>query len=313
MTENIVHIGKDGWLFLIGGTNNVLAQYQPGGIPHEHFRKLRHLHVERVRSCRERGARYVNVTVPEKISVYDDKLDGLGVDIWQGPAASLTRWLRASPAWGSHIDLLELFRSRRDHVQLYLRTDTHWSYAGCHLAYLAVCGRMGVRPSECLASPVLPASALVTGDLGVKFDPPRGEVVRAWTYPRRAERIYANALLRHFEAEGNRTWGGVGTHVVFRNETSGLDPRSLIVFGDSYSNHVCYPQVGALTAMLAETFRDVHFFWANTIDWNYVERIRPAFVLTQSAERFMIEMPAAGFDIAAFEAEVLARKIAAVA
>ena len=307
--SRMVHVGRDGWLFLTGGTNEVLAQYDPSGFPEDHLAQWIHLLKERARLCREHSARYLNVTAPEKLSVYDHKLDGLPVDVRLSPASRLRRALWFSRVRRNHLDLVRPFRAHRDRARLYHRTDTHWTFAGCFLAYTLVCRRLGARPRAGLADPDHRSGLKITGDLGNKLEPPQEEDAESWRYARTASRVHVNKLVQHFEHQGHHHWGGVGSHVVYRSEASGLDPRRLLLFGDSYSHHAWHPWIGGLTAMLAETFREVHFIWASAVDWGYVKDVRPDIVLTETAERFMIELPLLGIDLRILETEALARKI----
>ena len=307
--RQMVHVGRDGWLFLTGGTNQVLAQYDPSRFSREHLARWKHLLEERVRLCRDCSTRYYNVAIPEKLSVYDHKLDGLSVDVRLSPATRLRRSMLFSGARRHHIDLVRPFRAYRDRTQLYHKTDTHWTFAGCYLAYILVCRRLGVRPRTNLADPAYRGRLQVTGDLGNKLEPSRDETVESWCYPRSAARIHVNSLVRHFENQGGPHWGGVGSHVVYRSEAHGVDSRRLVFFGDSYSHHAWHPWVGGMTAMLAETFSEVHFIWTSAIDWNYVKDVRPDFVLTEIAERFMIELPLLRIDLKKLEAEALGRKV----
>lgn len=292
--QDIVHIGRDGWLFLVGGSNNVLDQYRDDAFPPQHFQAWRRLLEDRVRRARRVGARYVHVAIPEKLSILADR-SGVAVDPDLAPALVLRRWLRNSLAWGSLVDLAVPFRSDPAREDFYLRTDSHWTLPGCHRAYLGLCHRMGVRPRVQLA-PADPVLASLAGDLGTKFPTHRSEVVAAWTYPRTATRHHANAYLQRILAERGPTGGGVGTRAVFHNDGPGIDPRRIILCGDSFAHHAFLPHVGALTAMFAETFREVHFFWATTVDWSYAEALRPDFILTEIAERFMVTIPPTDFD-----------------
>ncbi len=292
--QDIVHIGRDGWLFLVGGSNNVLGQYQPNAFPPAHFQAWRRLLEDRVRRARGVGARYIHMAVPEKLTILADHSDA-AVDPDRAPSVILRRWLRNSLAWGSLVDLVAPFRSDPDRESLYPRTDTHWSLPGCHRAYVRLCERMGVAPRVRLV-PDDPAFASLTGDLGVKFPTHRSEVMPAWTYPRTAERLYVNGYLHRILTERGATGGGVGARAVFRNEAPGIDPRRIILCGDSFAHHTLVPQVGTLTAMLAETFREVHFFWATTVDWTYAAALRPDFIVTEIAERFMTTIPPTDFE-----------------
>lgn len=296
--QDIVHIGRNGWLFLVGGSNNVLDQYRKDAFPPQHFRAWRRLLEDRVRRARGVGARYFHVAVPEKLSILADR-SYVSVDPDLAPSLALRRWLRNSLAWGSLVDLIAPFRSQPNRESLYLQTDSHWSLPGCYRAYLTLCTRMGVRPRVHLV-PAKPAIVLLSGDLGTKFLVHRNEVVPAWTYPRTAERLHVNAYLQRILTERGATGGGVGTRAVFRNDTPGIDPRRIILCGDSFAHHAFLPHVGALTAMLAETFREVHFFWATTVDWSYAAELRPDFILTEIAERFMVTLPPADFEHESF-------------
>lgn len=291
--QDIAHIGHDGWLFLIGGSNNVLDQYQRDAFPPKHFLTWRRLLEDRVQRARRLGARYFHVAAPEKLSIMPDH-SGVAVEADLAPSLLLRRWLRSSLAFDSLIDLVGPFRLDPDRDRLYLKTDTHWSLLGCHRAYLSLCRRMGVEPRVELV-PTEPGQVSLVGDLGLKFAPPRDEIVQALTYPRTAERVHVNAYLNRIIVERGPTGGGVGTRAVFRNDAPGIDPRKLILCGDSFAHHTFLPHIGALTAMFAETFREVHFFWASTVDWSYAAELRPDFILTEIAERFMTIIPPPDF------------------
>lgn len=307
--HEIVHIGRDGWLFLVGGTNDVIGQYTSGGLSNSHLEYWRELHEQRQARCTNLGAIYINMVVPEKIAIYDDKLFDLKIDVGASPSAQIAQVLSDSPAHGCHIDLLTLFRRERDKTQLYLRTDSHWSFAGCHLAYKAICRKAGVTPHPPLADHGSRRKEIFSGDLGVKLHPPHAETAERWLYPRASEMVYANPLVRHFEAAGAIHSSGSASHTVYRTRDPAADPRTLAVFGDSYTSHVYTEDVGRLIGFLAETFREVHFVWANTIDYGYVTRVRPDIVLTEIAERFMIELPLTEFDLAEYERSQFERKV----
>jgi hypothetical protein len=292
--QEIVHIGHDGWLFLVGGSNNVIDQYRPDAFPSYHFDAWRTLLENRVQRARRIGARYVHVAVPEKLSILADR-SGLSVDLDLAPALVLRRALQDSPARDALVDLVAPYRDDPDRGSLYLKTDSHWSLVGCHRAYLSLCARMGVEPRVRLA-PADPVEVRLAADLGTKFAEPITEVLTAWSYPRTAERLHVNSYLQRILTERGPTGGGVGTRAVFGNAAPGVDPRRIILCGDSFAHQTFLPYVGALTAMFAETFREVHFFWATTVDWTYAETLRPDFIVTEIAERFMVTLPPADFE-----------------
>jgi len=303
-----VHAGRRAWLFLTGGTNRVLEQYGRPGIPRRVLWRWRRLLSERVRGCARLGARYVHAVAPEKLTIYPELTDGLAYDPERAPALRLARWLRFSPARGAWVDLTGALRRARDGTPLYLHTDSHWTFAGCETAYRAILAAMGVAPREDLAARRIPETIRFFGDLGDKFEPVRTEDAEGTRFESAARRVHANPFLLHFEALGRAQDAHLGAHAVFRNDDPGVDPRRLVIFGDSYAQHTPRSPTATLTALLADTFAEVHFLWSPSIDWEYLERVRPDFVLGEVAERFMIDVPPAGFRIERLAELALARK-----
>ncbi|ACA18943.1 conserved hypothetical protein [Methylobacterium sp. 4-46] len=304
MTRNRdgVHVGRDGWLFLTGGTNRVLAQYRatlPNAWLLWRWRRL----IER-RSARAAalGLRYHHVVIPEKLSIYEDRLDGIALDPALSPARRLGARLARSRAAGAWIDLVGPMRAARAGERpLFLRTDTHWTERGCQLAYAEIMRGLAAAPRADLAArPYRETEAVL--DLGGKLpDRPR-EVARMVEYLRDARRVGANSLVETFEAQGRAMDLHVGARVVFRNDSPLADPRCLVLFGDSCAHFGTF----FLTGLLAESFREVHFLWSASVDWGYVARVRPHLLLVEMAERFLYRVPDDRFDVEAYARRKLA-------
>ncbi len=304
-----VHVGHDGWLFLVGGTNGVLDQYRRAPGDWRHYLGWRRLIADRVRRCARLRATYLHVIVPEKLTVYDDRLDGLAVETRDGPARRTPRWLRLSPARRALVDLVGPLRAARHGEPLYLRTDSHWSAAGAHVAYRAICARLGAVPRDDLLDDPRPEITIL-GDLGGKLSPPVTEVARPARLPRTAVRASASPIVERFEAEGRIADLHSGARVVFRNDAPGTDPRRLVLFGDSYAHFLWTLRTGTLTGFLAETFAEVHFLWSPTLDWAYLREVRPDVVVGEIAERFTRTLPPRNASIAVLAEWALARKAA---
>ncbi|MDN3589676.1 alginate O-acetyltransferase AlgX-related protein [Methylobacterium adhaesivum] len=295
--REIVHVGREGWLFLIGGSNGVLAQYRATPARWWRLRAWTKLIEARAARARGLGIRYVHTLVPEKLSVYDDRTDGLGFDARRSPARWLARRLIDNPAY---VDLLGPMRAARDGpVPLYYRTDTHWNYDGCLFAYrtlLRACG--AVPPADLFARPRFETTRV--RDLGDKLPAAPTETASHGIIDRDAHRHYASPLVEAYEAAGRAPDLHVGAHVVYRNDTPGADPRTVVLFGDSYAHFAPI----MLTGLLAETFREVHFVWSSSLDWTYIEAVRPDLLLFEMAERFLTRVPDDRFDIRAFQKDV---------
>ena len=294
-----VHEGRAGWLFLVGGQNRPLSAY--GRSPGRLWRLWRWARLvrSRERRCRALGARYLHLVVPEKLSIYPEMAPALAISAERSPVLALGRMLRASSAW---LDASRALRAGKAEGDMFLRTDTHWTLEGCFKVYLELCSAAGVsHPIELRSRGS--AEQEIVGDLGQKFDPPRGELARRYRIALHAKRTYVNALLAAYEANGRPFALHRGAHVIYCNESPDADPRRVVVFGDSYAHFEPF----MLTGMLAETFRELHFVWSASVDWAYVERSRPDLVLGEIAERFMSRVPSDSYDMEAFANRQLAR------
>jgi alginate O-acetyltransferase complex protein AlgJ len=294
-----IHEGRDGWLFLTAGSNNVIGQFSDTPLMKQRLADWKGLLIARSRRCESLGTTYQHLIVPEKLTVYDHLLQGLEIDQRLSPALRLRQSLIWHPlVRRSCLDLVTAFRQRCRDEDLYFRTDSHWSFAGRMVAYRALCQSLGAVPQE-----DLPERPFVVqqfqGDLGGQLEPPQSEPARFYDLQRDAVRHYASPIVEKREADGAINTLHVGAHVIYRNASPAADPRRLVLFGDSYAHFA--PSM--LTIMLAETFREVHFVWSTSIDWRYVERTMPDILVTQIAERFMFQVPDDGFDLDAYCAE----------
>ncbi|MFC6391062.1 alginate O-acetyltransferase AlgX-related protein [Methylorubrum zatmanii] len=309
-----IHVGKDGWLFVVAGSNNVIAQFNESGFMAHQTELWRQLIAARAERARGLGIAYRHVVVPEKLCIYENFVDGIAVDHRLSPARRLIRglprrhplarlkgWLRDRRTTRALrticVDLVGPMRAARARADLFYRTDSHWTFAGCHLAYREICRALRASPREDLAERGSRETE-IAGDLGSRFDPPRTERARIHDLQRDAVRSYASPIVAAREAAGRPDTLHVGSHVIYRN-ASPADPRRLVLFGDSYAHFA--PLM--LTIMLAETFAEVHFIWSTAIDWSYVEAVRPDIVLTEIAERFMFRVPDDSFSLIDYAAE----------
>lgn len=292
--RDFVHVGREGWLFLIGGTNGVLEQYRVTFARWRLLRSWRKLIETRAARAQALGIRYLHVIVPEKLSVYDHLTKDLDYNPQRSPARALARRLINKPAF---VDLLAPLRAARDGpVQLYYRTDTHWNYDGCLLAYRVLMRACGAVPPADLDQRERYESVSAR-DLGSKLPDPPIETATHAVIDQNARRVYASPLVEAYEAAGRAVDLHVGAHVRFRNESPEADPRTVVLFGDSYAHFAPI----MLSGLIAETFREVHFIWSSSIDWTYVANVKPDLLLFEIAERFLVRLPDDSFDIASYQ------------
>jgi hypothetical protein len=167
-----------------------------------------------------------------------------------------------------------------------------------------LCESIGAQPHpEIPNAPV--GSAMLMLDLGSKLTPPVEEEYFVKYFLRDAKRAFANEIILYKERENAHDAPGlhVGSHIVFRNDTSASDKRTIVLFGDSYSEY----RTHQLTGLLAETFAETHFIWSSNIDWDYVRSAKADIVVTEMAERFMNLVPDDTFQVREFAAARLAQ------
>lgn len=295
-----VHIGKNGYLFLLQGANNVGSQYKDSPESKFFLVHWRMVISQRERKLQALGIPYKHILMPEKITIYDHFLDNLLIDWKMSPAWRLyfedeyynhfpmrrlriDRYLKRRALWrGTLIDLIKPLRNRRDEQDLFYRTDSHLSFAGRVVAYREICRAVQAEPVRDLWERPTIYHAGWAGDLGTAFDPPRYEGTTLHAIQRDAIRVFASPIVEHMERRGLEGALHTGAHVIYKNARA-ADPRRVVLFGDSYANFM----PTGLTIMLAETFRELHFIWSTQIDYGYIERVRPDLVLTEMSERFV--------------------------
>lgn len=283
-----VHVGRDGWLFWLGAAGQVPRLYRDSIGSLWWLLRWRWLLAGRRRRCRALGAEFRQVFAPDKLTIYADRL-----------ARPLVRPRRGF-AWRMRgasdvVDLIEPLERARAAGETYLRTDTHWTPHGYRTAYRAVCDALGAAPQPHVLAGQAGEPVEVVLDLGGKCDPVRPERLTPEDFPRTAILHEANALMRHRERlhpKGFPPGFLVGSRSVWTNASPHVDPRRIVVFGDSYAFHH-----GGLGAMLAETFAETHLLWSAGFDWGYLARVRPDLVLHETAERFARMVPVDGVDV----------------
>ena len=292
---NGVAVGQDGWLYWVGRAREVEVFYGDSPLSRRILTRWARLIARRARRLDALGIRHVHAVVPDKLAVYPDLLGRAFPGLDDPPAARLARLLEPDGA-ARMLDLLTPLRAARGDEPVYLQTDTHWTYRGYLTAYSALCEALDAPVAEPVFTGVH-ERARFTFDLGEKLTPPIEEDYVAYDFPRRAERVDANALVRVRESGRAIRQRGlfVGSRVVMRNDAA-PDPRRVVLFGDSY----IYSPGARLTAMLAESFAEVHAIWSANLDWTYIESVRPDILIFEIAERFLRQVPTDRIRIDAF-------------
>ena len=296
-----VHIGRDGWLFLVGGRNRAVNLYRRNPLMWWRLRRWRRRIEERAAHSRRLGIPFVQAVAPEKLTILSHYATEPLVDPDLSLAVRLAALMARSPAKSNYVDLVGPLRSAAARDDIYLRTDSHWNYQGCLIAYDRICTALGVAPRGDLADRPFQVFEQAL-DLGNKLTPPISEPFRLYTIMRDATRRSVNELVTAFLAKGGKG-PVVGTQAIYANDSPQADRRRVLIFGDSYAH---FDPV-QLTAMFAETFREVYFVWSTSVDWHFVEEVQPDILICELAERYLRLVPNDRFDLRATVASRLAK------
>ena len=140
-------VGRDGWIFYAPG---VAATTQRPTAGNTSVREAIKAITDFRDQLASRGIHLLIVPVPNKASVYPDKLDAHAVPS-ASPLASDTRqfFMQCKNANIDVVDLFAIYQDAREQsdTELYLHQDSHWSPAGMKRAVAAVAERIHSRGS----------------------------------------------------------------------------------------------------------------------------------------------------------------------
>ncbi|WP_444914608.1 alginate O-acetyltransferase AlgX-related protein [Microbulbifer sp. TRSA007] len=286
MNENtMVYSSGNGWLFLTGGSNNVLDIFSGEYDDSTWVNSWANILEKRADMFTAMGVDYCHIAAPEKISIYhrylSDEMRNL-VQLQNSPAFRVEAAIREKDRQ-FYIDPAIYLRRQSENYLIYHKTDTHWNFLGAYSAYQLLMNRLGYKIDPSIPLNTNPKGNCIM-DLGGKFSPPIKEKVFFYTPRKCVKRVFRNELVKYKEENLKENEPGlhVGSIVGFKNDNA-IHGKRVLIFGDSFSEY--RPQL--LTGLLAETFTEVKFVWGLNIDNRVVDEYQPDIVITESAERFM--------------------------
>lgn len=294
--DGVAIVGRDGHLFLYGGSNDNLAMYR-GEIPMagDWTVQWRDLVDERSQFASERGLGLACLVVPDKLAVYEDHFPQ---DLSSGPPRPVMRLIH--DAGLPLLYPIDVLRDAREGGDTYLRTDSHLTARGNRLLAEAAIEGLGASSRLLDGVGIEARVRLASGDLGQHFRPP---IVEAGSHLVEGSRA---AIVTDNWGEVSAVGGHIGTLRVFRYDDA-QDGRTVVVFGDSYGFGDAAYQ--GLSWFLAQAFREVHFVWT-PFGWDpgYVERAGAELVVCQTAERFIARVPRRQIDVQSLARETIGRR-----
>ena len=284
--------GKDGWLFLRLGTNQVIRFFTEADYfsasDVEHWCGLL---AERAARISELGMRYFHFIVPDKLTVYRDNYLGSLNNYDNRPSRTIPLALDRRGLSHIYIDVTSQLIVERHARLLFYKTDTHWTPFGAFVACRRLLEALGLEQFD--LSDLVRGEYVATFDLGEKLHPQVQETGFFFEVPNSGALVFANELSTYFDDQ-RMYHNQRGRQYIYRNERLAGGKR-LVLFGDSFC---C--AASSFLPMLSRAFYEVHFFWSTAVDFRYVEEVKPDFVVTEIAERFVKVLPDDQLDIREF-------------
>ncbi len=291
--------GETGWHFLVGGSNKVIDQYlKEYAVPNSHINAFKQSQDIRYDKLKQIGANYISLLVPNKLSVYHNHINYK----IENEFSLIDRISKTLNQEEYYLDLLANYRKFKNDINLFWKTDSHWTPFGCFFCYQLICQKLKLKPLNLLHNREYKEAEIVM-DLGHKLSPPMKENVRFYSSMiENSNRIFANKIVEYKEENNlvNEIGLHVGSHVVYKNEKA-TNSLKIVLFGDSFSEY----RPHLLTGMLAETVNELHFIWNSNLDYEYINKVKPDYVIYQTVERFLVKIPHDNFNIVSFAQEKL--------
>ena len=274
-------VGRDGHLFLVEGSNRVLDLFsRPYGdaVSVEIADKWLTLIASRLSMITGLGAHFVQVVIPDKLSLTRELLDGTMSQPTATLAAFEERAVRELPA-SSYLSGLSVFAGL-PFASAFRKVDTHLTPRGAFAIFSAILAMIGCKQTGAV---IFDMPFTLSGDLSQRFfGHPLYEVCHAAREP-------SFAAGRELVFERHPPPGRyVGHHQIFRNAMAPIRKKAM-VFGNSFFGG--YLLQTSINYWMSVWFEEYHFMASPHMDAEYVRRENPAVVICQTIERFLEFIP----------------------
>ncbi|MBR9792485.1 MAG: hypothetical protein GYB58_12135 [Gammaproteobacteria bacterium] len=262
--------GKDGHLFLYGGSNKVDKLFDHDAQLNEDLaEKWRAIIAKRFTQLEQYDCQLLQMVIPEKQSVipgsYYREING---------ASPLLRHLEAQqlPGWFSVLEALSDDVSK----DYFFKTDSHLNSHGCWRVFEAILEHLELAP---VSQPEFNRLRTMCGDLGKKFAPYKlsEHDVSPSRFPVTSSKP---ELVTSFIPPDKRH---IGRTYHWRNNIP-VSEKRVLVFGNSFFEKGI--NAHQLTWWFAHYFAEVIFIWSPDMNIGMVKKHKPDLVICQSIERF---------------------------
>lgn len=279
-------LGRGGYVFLTSSASNDLETLFRVDPPSQETKTLARgwcsLFRQRRAKISDLGGSYLQVIVPEKNSIVSEKFPLE----WRTPSHLLTlieNELEDDPAAGTgFIPLWQFLRNANLDTPVFQKADSHLTPYGSFLIFSAVMRLLGLSVTD----PAFNSLSVVTPDLAARFFgcPFYDELCEA-DFPDHAHINAVETVERFVPIDAAH----IGRRLVTTNQYAPFALKLLAV-GNSFCE---FEEVGQsrLSWWFARWFREYHFLWNPSVDYEYIETLRPDVIVCQTIERYLPSLP----------------------
>ena len=281
-------IGENGQLFLLGGTNSLLAQYSigfdygPAGLEGIADAWVA-IFEERRRLALAAGFQYLQTVIPEKLTA----LRGSAPTPIKGPTLLFQEVEKRVNGCDYYTSGLEPFDHWTKRDSPYLATDTHFSAAGAQAMFIQIL--------EAIAPSLIPVVQNIRMDtLGYEIGDLTNRFSGLPLYSKKYEPSISQMAPFSSGIEMTRRYfppsGFIGRSFAWTNSTAPCD-LSVLVFGNSFFGGGDVP--GQLAWWGKRFFKNFRLEWNPSFEWSIANEVSPDFIIGQTIERFLPKLPSA--------------------
>ncbi|MCJ2043490.1 hypothetical protein MKK58_02885 [Methylobacterium sp. J-078] len=277
-------LGREGYMFLVGGSNDVLRQYSTMcNDDADVVAQWSRLITNRIERAASERVRYHHLIIPEKISIIPE--------LFPRPIASPTRVLDQleqvllrEHGGSIYTSVREIFWKLRDRKSVCRKTDSHLAPFGSFLIFKYIMQELFCHN---VADYKFSENGFSYGDLSFRM--------LGLFLPELEHKVDLSGL-PHFTARATKSaefvpedCSHMGRRQVWRNPEAPIREK-IVVFGNSYFSFAENGQ-STLSWWFSRWFQEFHFVWTNEMDWDYVADQKPQVVIWQGTERFLRVVP----------------------
>lgn len=271
-------MGRNGQAFLTGGSNDLIRQYGKENEETLTSNSWYSLIKTRNKKISSLNAKFVQIIIPEKMSVYPELLP-FEIETPTNNLSNLEKKLRGENFYISVIDLFSK-KTQENKEKLYKKLDTHLQPTGSYEVFSHIIFSVFnfiTKDRE------FNKEIICKGDLTDRI---LGDFIFDKFYDTENDDFMSSRVnVETFHgAPGKHT----GQYSIWNNPSAPIK-KKVLAFGNSFFGN-CLDQ-GCLGWWFSNYFENFYGVWSPDVDFSLVEKEKPDLVICQTAERFMNIVP----------------------